>query len=229
MKAQLSQVIQQLYEQVRLKKVEVLFKTLQAQNVKLVQALEERDDKIQALQVQIANYQARLKELQRTDELTDLSNQYNFREDLLRALKCAVRLGYSLSLMLIDIDQLREINTRYGTEIGDKVLTEVAKILRNSVREIDVPARWSGHELAAILHETDATGASAVAERVRKRICMLELSDPKTSRLIKISASIALSTYPKHGNTPESLLEYAQEAMREVKNQGKNSFIVAAR
>jgi diguanylate cyclase (GGDEF)-like protein len=228
MKVQIAQMVQQLYDNSRLHLSSLKLAELQERNLQLQKALKERDAQIQELHTQLANQQAQLKELQGTDELTTLSNQYTFHGNLSRALKRALRLGYSLSIMLVDIDQLREIDLRYGAETGDRVLAEVAKILRCSVREIDVPARWSEHELIAVLHETSAEAASAVAERIRKRICMLELPDSDTGRLIKITASIAISSYPRHGSTPESLLEYAAEAMKEAKERGHNAIVVAA-
>jgi diguanylate cyclase (GGDEF)-like protein len=223
MKVLITQILQQLYSGCGLK-----LEDLQRHNLQLQKALKERDTQIQELRSQLANNLARLKELQGTDELTTLSNQYIFHEQLSRALKRALRLGYSLSIMLVDIDQLTEINARYGTATGDRVLAEVAKILRGSVREVDVPARWSEHELIAVLHETSAEAASTVAERLRKRVCMLELPDTGTGKLIKITASIAISSYPRHGSTPESLLEYATEAMQEARGRGRNAVVVAA-
>jgi diguanylate cyclase (GGDEF)-like protein len=130
---------------------------------------------------------------------------------------------------LIDIDHLRDINLRYGHEVGDTVLIEVAKILKSSVREIDMPARWGGEELVTVLHETDAEGASVVAERVRRRVSMLEVTDPKSKKPIKVTATLAVAAYPTHSNEPQGLLEAACEALIQAKDKGCNTVLVAGR
>lgn len=189
--------------------------------------LREKDREIDRLRHQLANAEARLQELMGQDVLTSLPNRHVFKEHLTHSLKRALRLGYSLSLMLIDIDHLREINLKYGHEVGDLVLVEVAKILRSSVREIDMPARWGGEELVTVLHETDADGASVVAERVRRRISMLEIREPKTGKPIKITASLAVACYPQHSNEPQGLLECASEALIQAKEDGCNRVLIA--
>jgi diguanylate cyclase len=191
--------------------------------------LREKDREIDRLRHQLANAEARLQELMGQDVLTQLPNRHIFKEHLTHSLKRALRLGYSLSLMLIDIDHLRDINLKYGHEVGDSVLVEVAKILRSSVREIDMPARWGGEELVTVLHETDADGASVVAERVRRRIEVLEIREPKTGKAIKITASLAVASYPQHSGDPQGLLEAASEALIQAKEDGCNRVLIANR
>jgi diguanylate cyclase (GGDEF)-like protein len=195
----------------------------------LERALREKERELDRLKHELSNSEARLQELMGTDVLTSLPNRHIFKEHLTHSLKRALRVGYSLSLMLIDIDHLRDINLRYGHEVGDTVLVEVAKILRSSVREIDMPARWGGEELVAVLHETDGEGAAVVAERVRRRVSMLEIVDPKTNKPIRVTATLAVSSYPAHSNDPQGLLEAATEALATAKDSGCNTVLVAAR
>ncbi len=229
MKAHLTQMLQHLHSHQSHRQVEAQVRKLQSHTVQLERLVREKDREIDQLRHQIANYEARLQELMGMDELTGLPNRHVFKEHLTHSLKRAVRLGYSLSLMLIDIDHLREINLRYGQDVGDKVLIEVAKILKTSVREIDMPARWAGEELVAVLHETDADGAAIVAERVRNRIAQLEIKDKRSPNGIKVTATLSLSSYPRHSNDPEALLEAACEALICAKDQGCNRIIVASR
>lgn len=189
--------------------------------------IREKDREIDRLRHALANAEARLQELMGKDILTGLPNRHIFKEHLTHSLKRALRLGYSLSLMLVDIDHMRDINLRYGHEIGDKVLIEVSNILRTSVREIDMPARWGGEELVAVLHETDAEGAKAVAERVRRRVEALELRDPRSGKPIRVTATLAVTSYPKHSCEPQGLLEAACDALIEAKDAGGNVVIVA--
>lgn len=229
MKAQFTQMLQNFHGQTRHRQVEGNLRKLQNQNVMLERSVREKDREIDRLRHQLSNSEARLQELMGTDVLTDLPNRHIFKEHLTHSLKRALRLGYSLSLMLIDIDHLRDINLRYGHEVGDLVLIEVAKILKSSVREIDMPARWGGEELVTVLHETDADGAAVVAERVRRRVSMLEIEDPKTKKPIKVTATLAVASYPAHSNEPQGLLEAACEALITAKDKGCNAVIVANR
>ncbi|HEY9869486.1 MAG TPA: GGDEF domain-containing protein [Candidatus Obscuribacterales bacterium] len=229
MKAQFTQMLQQFHGQSRHRQTEAQLRKLQSHNLQLERVIREKDREIEALNHQIANYEARLQELMGTDDLTGLPNRHVFKEHLTHSLKRAVRLGYSLSLMLIDVDHLREINLRYGHQVGDEVLIEIARILKSSVREIDMPARWGGEELVAVLHETDAEGASVVAERVRRRVAALEIRDPRTNKKINVTATLAVASYPSHSNEPQVLLEAACEALLTAKDKGCNSVVIAQR
>lgn len=197
------------------------------QQQQLERQLREKDREIDRLRHALANTEAKLQELIGTDALTGLPNRHVFKDHFTHSLKRALRLGYSLSFMIVDIDHLRDINLRYGHEIGDSVLIEVAKILKSSVREIDIPARWGGEELVAVLHETDSDGAAAVAERVRRRVESIEVRDPRSGKLVKVSASLAVASYPKHSSEPQSLLEAASEALMKAKEDGGNQVVVA--
>ncbi|MBX9879223.1 MAG: diguanylate cyclase [Candidatus Obscuribacterales bacterium] len=202
-------------------------RSLQSENLQLDRVLREKDREIDQLKNQLANAEARLEELMGKDNLTSLPNRHIFKEHLTHSLKRAVRLGYSLSLLLIDIDHLREVNSRAGYEKGDEVLIEVAKTLQNSVREIDMPARWGGEELVAVLHETDVEAAVSVAERIRRKINMLDIKDPVSGKAITITATLAVASYPRHSNQPQELLEVAYDALVSAKNKGGNIVVVA--
>jgi len=232
MKARIAEMLQTFHGPAATGKPEGAGSVRRAQGQNPVQyekLLREKDREIDRLRHQLANAEARLQELMGQDVLTQLPNRHIFKEHLTHSLKRALRLGYSLSLMLIDIDHLRDINLKYGHEVGDAVLVEVAKILRSSVREIDMPARWGGEELVTVLHETDADGASVVAERVRRRISSLEIREPKTGKPIKITASLAVASYPQHSGDPQGLLEAASEALIQAKEDGCNRVLIANR
>jgi len=220
-------MLQSFHGTSRNRQVEGQLRKMQGQIVQLERSIKEKEREIDRLRHQLSNSDARLQELMGTDVLTNLPNRHIFKEHLTHSMKRALRLGYSLSLMLIDIDHLRDINLRYGHEVGDEVLIEVGKILKSSVREIDMPARWGGEELVTVLHETDAEGAMVVAERVRRRISMLEVKDPKTGKPIKITATLAVASYPQHSNDPQGLLEAACEALIEAKDKGCNNVLTA--
>lgn len=229
MKAHLTQMWQSIHGQSRHRQAESQLRKLQGHNVQLERQLKEKEREIDRLRHQLANCEARLQELMGTDVLTALPNRHVFKEHLTHSLKRALRLGYSLSLMIVDVDHLKDINLKHGHEVGDTVLIEISKILRSSVREIDMPARWGGEELVAVLHETDAEGAAVVAERVRRRVSMLEVKDPKTGEIIKVTATLAVANYPLHGNKPQELLEASCEALMMAKEKGCNKVLIACK
>lgn len=225
MRVRINKMFQRFHGQAKAQEGQV--RSLQSENLQLDRVLREKDREIDQLKNQLSNAEARLEELAGKDNLTSLPNRHIFKEHLTHSLKRAVRLGYSLSLLLIDIDQLREVNSRAGYEKGDEVLIEVAKTLQNSVREIDMPARWGGEELVAVLHETDVEAALSVAERIRRKINMLDIKDPVSGKPIAITATLAVASYPRHSNQPQELLEAAYDALVSAKNKGGNIVVVA--
>ena len=103
-----------------------------------------------------------------TDELTGLFNRRRFQEAMATEVERARRFQQPLGLVLLDIDNFKRVNDTYGHQQGDLVLREVARVLRESSREIDEPARYGGEELAVVLPGTDLDGAYNLAERVRR-------------------------------------------------------------
>ena len=104
-----------------------------------------------------------------TDELTGLFNHRRFQEVMFQEVERAKRFGGDMGLIMLDIDNFKRVNDTYGHMQGDLVLREVARVLRESSREIDEPARYGGEEMAVALPGTDLDGAFNFAERVRAR------------------------------------------------------------
>ena len=110
-----------------------------------------------------------------TDELTGLFNHRRFQEVMTAEVERARRYGHELGLIMLDIDNFKEVNDTHGHLQGDMVLGEVARVLRQSSRDVDEPARYGGEEMAVALPQTDLEGSYQFAERVRRRIEALEL------------------------------------------------------
>jgi len=155
-----------------------------------------------------------------TDELTGLSNHRRFQEVTSVELQRARRFGHDVGLLLVDIDNFKRVNDTYGHQQGDAVLRAVARVLRESCREIDEPARYGGEELAVTLPETDAEGAYRLAERVRLAIEQLEVPLIDGTGRIPITASVGAAS--ARDVRQQDLIEAADRALYEAKRTGKN-------
>jgi diguanylate cyclase (GGDEF)-like protein len=162
-----------------------------------------------------------------TDELTGLSNRRRFQEAMQAEIERSRRFGQPLGLVMLDIDDFKQVNDRYGHVQGDVVLKEVARVLRESSREIDEPARYGGEELAVVLPGTDLQGAYNLAERVRSGIEALHLPLLDGEGTLQITASCGVATLPGSAYDMRSLIEAADEALYKAKRTGKNKTVRA--
>jgi len=163
-----------------------------------------------------------------TDELTGLFNHRRFQEVISVEVERARRYGQEMGLIMLDIDDFKRVNDTYGHLQGDMVLREVARVLRQSSREIDEPARYGGEEMAVALPQTDLEGAYRFAERVRRRIEVLELPLPDGDGSLRVTASFgaaSLATAP--GKHKDALVAAADAALYEAKRAGKNRTVRA--
>jgi diguanylate cyclase (GGDEF)-like protein/PAS domain S-box-containing protein len=154
--------------------------------------------------------EAQLQHLAVTDPLTGLGNYRRLVEALDAEVKRYGRTGRPFAVLLLDLDQLKKINDRYGHLIGSQALCRLADVLRVFCRAIDTAARYGGDEFAVILPETTAAAARLVASRIRSRLTTDSLQPP-------LSASIGLAVYPQDGETMEALLRTADRELYGMK------------
>lgn len=162
----------------------------------------------------------RLKYLASHDYLTDLPNRFFFEEVLHRTLAKNKRTKTVCAILYLDIDQFKTINDTYGHATGDAVLKEAAKKLREAVREEDIIARIGGDEFVILLDSIqETTRAIRIAESI-----LFTFRNPfeMDERLITVSFSVGISTFPKDGHTSAELLQRADTAMYKAKDEGKN-------
>jgi diguanylate cyclase (GGDEF)-like protein len=134
----------------------------------------------------------------------------------------ARRFDQEMGLVMLDIDNFKQVNDTYGHQCGDQVLAEVARVLRERTREIDAPARYGGEELAVVLPQTDLEGAYNLAERVRTGIEELELPIPNGNGSLRVTASFGVASLPSLARDSRELLAKADAALYRAKREGKN-------
>jgi diguanylate cyclase (GGDEF)-like protein len=156
-----------------------------------------------------------------TDGLTGIANRRSFDITLDRYLARAVASFEPVSLVLLDIDHFKQLNDEHGHQTGDDVLRQVAALLVEHARAIDVPARYGGEEFAVVLPECELPEATVVAERLRQAIAAADLP-------VAITVSAGVATFPAHGATSESLIRATDTALYRAKDEGRNRIAVAA-
>ncbi|MDN5280437.1 MAG: two-component system, cell cycle response regulator [Clostridiales bacterium] len=179
-------------------------------------------DLLQAIASQMAMSidNARLHELTITDSLTELYIQKYFHIRLEDEIKRARRFNFPLTLVVFDVDKLKDVNDEYGMKMGDAVLWEIARILKESVRATDIPCRSGPEEFAVILAHTNAEQALIFAERLRERIAAFKITRAEKSVMVTISMGIA--QYNVGIETPDDLVNLADMAVNESKSKGGN-------
>ena len=161
-----------------------------------------------------------------TDDLTGLSNSRYLNLILRREEKRAVRSGKLLSVLFIDMDGFKDVNTHHGHLAGSAALVEAGAIIRGCARETDVVARYGGDEFSLILPDTGPEGAMAVAQRIVDRVRVYSFLQERGLSL-HLTASIGVATLPDVSGSAEDLLKAADRAMYRVKDSGKNGIHVA--
>jgi diguanylate cyclase (GGDEF)-like protein len=163
-----------------------------------------------------------------TDELTGLFNHRRFQEVMAAEVERTRRFGQELGLIMLDIDDFKRVNDTYGHLQGDMVLREVARVLRESSREIDEPARYGGEEMAVALPQTGLQGAYEFAERVRQRIEALKLPLLEGEGTLRVTASFGAASLPHSAKVDkDALVAAADAALYRAKRSGKNRTVKA--
>ena len=163
-----------------------------------------------------------------TDGLTGLYNRQFFDTSMRREVKRASRYGLTFSLVLLGLDNFKEVNDHYGHQVGDAALTACSDIIRESVREIDVACRYGGEEFAIILPETERAGAFIVSERIRSDVEQLFRDQPFRNSKLDLSLSGGVAIFPIDTESEEELLTMADQALYRSKHDGKNRITLHA-
>lgn len=161
-----------------------------------------------------------VEELAITDSLTGLYARRYFFGRLNEELQRSKRHAFRFAFLMIDIDNFKACNDAHGHLVGDVILRDAARLIKESVREIDLAARYGGEEFSLVLPETDRSGARLAADRIRKKIeeHVFRAYDEK----LKVTVSVGLAVYPDDCEEASDLIEKADKALYVAKNSGKN-------
>ncbi|MHB8088440.1 MAG: GGDEF domain-containing protein, partial [Anaerolineaceae bacterium] len=182
-------------------------------------------DKVKELTIELENVQTeknkQLEQMSRTDFLTKLNNRSELLERLGYETKRATRTKEPLSLVMFNVDDLKQVNDRYGQSVGDKVLTEIAKIITSSVRVTDIVGRFGGDEFMLILPACKAADALTVAEQIRESVELNHFEDQ-----IRVSTSGGIHQF--NGESIDQLIVAVGKLVLRAKQNGQNRIEVSA-
>lgn len=157
-----------------------------------------------------------------TDALTGAYNRRFFDEMLKQQIALAKRRDESLGLVIVDLDYFKKVNDTYGHIVGDQVLQQISRIMKNSIRSSDVLARYGGEEFVIVMPSIDLTNALKKAEGIRQHIESVRFNVDTFGRSIQITISIGVASFPEHGAEYDALVAAADSALYKAKEKGRN-------
>jgi two-component system cell cycle response regulator len=160
------------------------------------------------------------------DGLTGLYNHFYFKRFLSVEVKRSLRHGYPVSLVMIDVDDFKHHNDTLGHPVGDTILKEFARVLRENIREIDLPVRYGGDEIAVVLPYCDRGNAAQAMSRIREAFASHTFSEHEQLDPGSVTLSIGIAMSPADASSPEALIEKADQMLYRSKNAGKDRITV---
>ena len=176
-----------------------------------------------AAPVENAHLYTRLEQKSRIDELTGLFNRRHFEERLKEEVSRHSRYGDAFSIFMLDLDNFKAYNDTYGHPAGDTLLSQMGKIVKGSVRNVDQAFRYGGDEFVIILPQTTREDAYVVAERVR-----VQIAKTMEKQAIAVTSSIGLANYPADGVVADELIDVADNALYHAKRAGGNRILLSS-
>lgn len=167
--------------------------------------------------------QEQMRHLAETDPLTNCFNRRALMEKLEQEMDRAARYATMLTAMMVDIDNFKQINDSYGHLVGDRVLKQLANLLKREQRSVDIVARYGGEEFVVLLPETTNAESRNFAERILRRVSTHDFGEPGNP--VRVTISIGIASYPdERVSDGDSLLTLADTHMYRAKSEGKNRF-----
>jgi diguanylate cyclase (GGDEF)-like protein len=230
--ADLVVTIQQAAEHHRLlKENKLLMAELESKNSSLTEKERELRTLNQSLELKVAERTVelqraneRLNDLAMTDPLTRVLNRRAFFAKFQEEIERSSRYRHPIAVVMIDVDHFKTFNDMEGHLHGDEALRKLAGIFNGNLRKTDVLGRYGGEEFAIVMPETRLANASEICQRLRTAVETASFQGQRGSAYLTISLGIA--SYPEHGQSPEALMQAADEALYEAKDAGRNRVVV---
>lgn len=168
-----------------------------------------------------------LKDTAMRDPMTGLYNR-RFLEDYIEVLAAnTVRQGTTLAVLMVDVDFFKQVNDDYGHDVGDQVIKGLAELLKAAIRTSDMAVRFGGEEFMVLLPDTDESGAMLLAERIRKDMESAQFQTPQG--VLKKTLSVGVALFPGDGEGFWAIVKYADIALYQAKEQGRNRTLMYER
>jgi len=181
------------------------------------------EDRVLQRTLELLMANQKLEQLATTDPLTGIANRRKMTDQIAHELERTRRFHHPLSLLMIDIDHFKRINDTFGHDVGDKAIVAVARLLTESMRSIDLGARFGGEEFVLLMPETHVEVAVQAAERLRERVSQLRIQAEDGAQVaLTISVGVAAADPLGAQDTPSSLLVRADKALYRAKKDGRN-------
>jgi diguanylate cyclase (GGDEF)-like protein len=168
----------------------------------------------------------RSERLSLVDSLTGLGNSRSLHDDLEYSVQHALRTEESLAFAMMDLDDFKAFNDRFGHIEGDRALQSAALAIQGAIRAADRAYRYGGEEFCVLFPDADAEGAAAVAERIREAVAGLELRPHSADEPVGLSISIGIAVFPEDSRMADELMSCADSALYRAKREGKNRVAV---
>ncbi|HET6597435.1 MAG TPA: histidine kinase N-terminal 7TM domain-containing protein [Anaerolineales bacterium] len=185
--------------------------------------LRQANDKLQGQLIEIGMLQSKLREQAIRDPLTNLFNRRYLEETLERELSRAARENYPICLIMMDIDHFKRVNDTYGHEAGDLVLKAISEALSEHSRRGDFACRFGGEEFVVVMPNMNLETAYERAEHLRQSLNLLRV--PYEYYSLSVTISMGIACYPENGQTRETILRAADQAMYGAKEAGRDHIL----
>jgi polar amino acid transport system substrate-binding protein len=170
-------------------------------------------------ELKLENANKQLEVLSSMDKLTNIYNRRKIDEVLSKEFERVSRTGVVFSLAMVDIDYFKSVNDNFGHQVGDSVISDISKLIKNTIRKVDIVGRWGGEEFLIICPHTQNYGMKIGVEKIRKNI-----EEHHFDNVGNRTVSIGVSSY-KTGDTIDSLLKRADDALYRAKRTGRNRVV----
>lgn len=194
---------------------------LEERNSELVLTKSKLEESNRTLERRVTERTRELAELATTDSLTGLLNHAEILKQADYELNRSIRYKHQFSVLMLDIDHFKSVNDEHGHRIGDRILLDVSKIIKDSCRHIDKLGRYGGEEFLIICPETDKDSAVELAERIRSRV-----EEMQAGKVQRVTCSIGVASFTNEQHR-DDLVDAADMALYEAKKQGRNRVVTA--